>query len=189
MDSFFPIILIGISLSMDAFSLALVYGIIGIPDKDKIILSIMTGMYHFFMPLIGLQIGKIITRIPFINLNLLSSIILLIIGLDLIFSKYNQAEPLKKNLLGYFLFGFYVSVDSLSIGIGLKTITNKYTFSFITFLILSTLFTYIGASLGNKIKKITGSYARKIGGMILLIISIYLLKKFTRNNFLGIIKM
>ena len=64
---FLTILLIGISLSMDAFSLALVYGIIGMNHKQKIILSLIVAMYHFIMPLIGLSFGTFIDNISFIN--------------------------------------------------------------------------------------------------------------------------
>ena len=65
MYSFFTIVLIGISLSMDAFSLALVYGMIGMPYKKKIVLALIVGIYHFIMPLIGLLIGLFISNISF----------------------------------------------------------------------------------------------------------------------------
>ena len=82
MASFFTILLIGISLSMDAFSLALVYGIAGISDHKKIMLSIIVGLYHFIMPLIGVTLGMVIDNI--INLHIVASIILIYIGIDLI---------------------------------------------------------------------------------------------------------
>ena len=75
MSSFFTVLLIGISLSMDAFSLALVYGMAGLSSEEKILLSIIVGLYHFIMPLIGLNFGLIISKID-------------IIGVDLIISNY-----------------------------------------------------------------------------------------------------
>ena len=60
MDTFFTTLIIGISLSMDAFSLALIYGTQSISKKNKIILSIIVGIYHFVMPLLGVFLGNII---------------------------------------------------------------------------------------------------------------------------------
>ena len=54
------VILMAISLSMDAFSLALVYGTFGIDRKNKIILSLIVGCFHFVMPLFGMFIGDLI---------------------------------------------------------------------------------------------------------------------------------
>ena len=75
MDVFFTTIIVGISLSMDAFSIALIYGMQNISKKDKITLSLIVGLYHFFMPLIGLKIGSLITDIFLFNLNILVSIV------------------------------------------------------------------------------------------------------------------
>ena len=172
MSSFFTILLIGISLSMDAFSLALVYGIIGMKKEDKILLSVIVGIYHFIMPLIGLSFGSLIDSISFINLHIISSIILIYIGIDLIISNFKEEDKLTISILGFLIFGLSVSLDSLTVGIGLKAITNNYIISSLVFSISSLLFTYIGLVFGNIIGKKIGIYAKTIGGIVLIIISI-----------------
>ena len=62
MNTLLTIIIIGISLSMDAFSLSLIYGTLGMKEKDKIILSLIVGSYHFIMPLLGLLIGSVVVK-------------------------------------------------------------------------------------------------------------------------------
>ena len=84
MSSFFTILLIGISLSMDAFSLALIYGIQGMSQKNKALLSIIVGIYHFIMPLIGLIFGTILSNINLISIDIVAMLILIYIGIDLI---------------------------------------------------------------------------------------------------------
>ena len=170
MTSFFTILLIGISLSMDAFSLALIYGMIVLTHKQKIFLSIVVGIYHFFMPLIGLQFGTFISNI--ININLVASIILIYIGLDLFFSNNQETEKFKSSIISFLIFGLSVSIDSLSVGIGLKALTNNYLQSSIIFSITSLLFTYLGLILGNIISNKIGNHSKKIGGIILIIIAI-----------------
>ena len=54
------IVIIAISLSMDAFSLALAYGTLQLPPKRIFLLTIIVGIYHFIMPIIGRLMGKII---------------------------------------------------------------------------------------------------------------------------------
>ena len=177
MSSFFTILLIGISLSMDAFSLALVYGIIGIKPKEKILLSLIVGIYHFLMPLIGLSFGSLINSISFINLHIIASIILLYIGVDLIISNFKEEELPNISIFGFILFGLSVSIDSLTIGIGLKAITNNYVLSSLIFSTSSLIFTYIGLLLGNIIGKKIGNYAKTIGGIVLIIIAIIMFVK------------
>lgn len=177
MSSFFTIFLIAISLSMDAFSLALIYGMIMSSKKQKLILSIIVGTYHFIMPLIGLTLGMLIDNISFINLDIIASIILIYIGIDLIISNLKEEEKLTISLLGFLMFGLSVSIDSLTVGIGLKAITDSYLISSLTFSIASFLFTYIGLTLGNIIGKKVGSYSKIVGGIILIIIAIIMFIK------------
>ena len=175
MSSFFTILLIGISLSMDAFSLALAYGLIGMNKKQKMILSIIVGIYHFIMPLIGLILGTIIDNISFINLHIIASIILIYIGIDLIISNLKEEDTLTISKTGFLMFGLSVSIDSLTVGIGLKAITNSYLLSSIIFSLCSGLFTYLGLILGNIIAKKIGTYSKIVGGIILIIISIIMI--------------
>ncbi len=69
------IFFIAVSLSMDAFSLSLAYGTINLDKKEINILSIIVGIYHFFMPIFGMIIGNYI--IKYINIG--QDLIILII--------------------------------------------------------------------------------------------------------------
>ncbi len=172
MTSFFIIFLIGISLSMDAFSLAIAYGIIGISKKKAIILSILVGIFHFIMPLIGLILGMIIENVRFINLQIISAIILIYIGINLIISSIKKEEGPSLNKTNILMFSVSVSLDSLTIGIGLKAITHNYMLASLVFSICSMVFTYIGLMLGDVIGKKVGEYSKIIGGIILILIAI-----------------
>lgn len=174
MSSFFTILLIGISLSMDAFSLALVYGMQGMTKKQKIFLSIIVGIYHFIMPLIGLIFGTILDNINLISIDIIATLILIYIGIDLIISNSKKEDRLEITKIGFLIFGLSVSIDSLTIGIGLKAITNNYLISSIIFSLTSLIFTYLGLTLGNIIGNKIGSYSKIIGGSVLIIIAIIL---------------
>ena len=172
MSSFFTILIIGISLSMDAFSLALIYGMQGISQKNKIILSLIVGIYHFIMPLIGLTFGTILDNINLISIDIIASLILIYIGIDLIISNSKKEDRLEINKLGFIIFGLSVSIDSLTVGIGLKALTDNYLISSITFSLSSLIFTYTGLILGNIIGDKIGKYSKLIGGIILIVIAI-----------------
>ena len=103
MNSFFTIVLIGISFSMDAFSLSLIYGMSKITKSQKIFLSLIVGIYHFFMPLIGLQFGNIINNLNIISLDLIASLILAYIGFDLIRSNYKNYSSKSLRIISYFI--------------------------------------------------------------------------------------
>ena len=175
MSSFLSILLIGISLSMDAFSLALVYGMTGMNLKQKISLSLIVGIYHFIMPLIGLIFGSYLSKLNFINLDLIASIILIYLGIDLIVSNFKKEEKISISIAGFFLFGLSVSIDSLMVGIGLKAITNSFLLSSTIFSITSLIFTYLGLTFGNIIESKVGECSKIIGGIVLIILAIIML--------------
>ncbi len=172
------VFLIAISLSMDAFSLSLIYGTQNINKKGKIFLSTTVGIYHFIMPLIGLCIGLYVTNKLIINTNILVGVILSLIAVEMIISSFKDKE--EKFLLtpaGYLLFGLSVSIDSLTTGIGFPIITNKYIISAGIFSITSLIFTYIGLNLGNTLNKKYGKISTLLGGLTLLIIGlVYIFK-------------
>lgn len=170
------ILIIGCSLSMDAFSLSLAYGMQGIIKKDIFILSTIVGIYHFIMPLLGSEIGSFVFNYIKISSNLIVFFILLFIGINLIKSSFEKTDIVYKlSICNYLLFGLAVSLDSFSIGIGLETVTNMHIESSLIFMVCSSLFTFIGLILGKKINQILGRLATIIGGITLIIIAfIYL---------------
>lgn len=172
------IFLIAISLSMDAFSLSLIYGTQGIKKREKIILSVVVGIYHFIMPLIGLNIGLLMTSKIIINTNILVGIILELIAIEMIISSFkNKEEKILLSSFGYIIFGLSVSIDSLTTGIGLPAITENYIMSSTIFSFTSLIFTYTGLNLGNKLNQKYGKYSTLIGGSTLFILGlIYILK-------------
>lgn len=172
------IILIAISLSMDAFSLSLLCGTEGISKRDKIILSIIVGFYHFVMPLLGLGIGSFVTSRIIFNTNILVGIILSLIAIEMIISSFKEQETRYLfSIPGYLLFGFSVSIDSLTTGIGLPAITNSYLLSSLIFSITSFIFTFLGLNLGNILNQKYGKISTLIGGTILLVLGvIYIFK-------------
>ena len=158
---------------MDAFSLALIYGTQGITKKDKLLLSLIVGVYHFIMPLIGVIIGNLITSKILINTNILVGIILSLIAVEMIISSFKEED--KKFLLtipGYLLFGLSVSIDSLTTGIGLSLITQKYIFSSLIFAITSLSFTFFGLNIGDRLNKKYGRISTILGGIVLFVLGI-----------------
>lgn len=167
------VVVVAISLSMDAFSLALAYGTINLNKKQNLILSIIVGIYHFIMPIIGLNIGNIILNLININPNIIVFIILLFIGIEMIIESFKKEEKAKKlNLFEMLMFGFAVSIDSFSVGIGLKAFNIYPIVCVMIFSLTSFLFTYLGLNLGKKINEIIGKLSTIIGGIILIIIGV-----------------
>lgn len=172
------ILLTAIGLSMDAFSLALIYGTLNMRSKMNNIMSITVGIFHFFMPILGYTIGQIILNIIRINPNVLVGIIFIILAIEMLISlkKEEQAKVLT-NILSIILFAFTVSIDSFSVGIAYGALKNNIVLAGIIFSIVSALFTYGGVNMGKRLVNKYGNIANIIGSIILLILGIsYLIK-------------
>ena len=172
----FVIILIAVSLSMDAFSLSLAYGTLNLEKKNIYELSIIVGIYHFVMPILGVLCGSKILNIIPINSNLLVFLVLSVIGIEMIFETFKSNNNIKIMKIGeLILFGLAVSVDSFSVGIGLFSITNHIYISAFIFSIVSMSFTYIGLIMGRKINNLIGKVSTLFGGITLIIIGLFYL--------------
>lgn len=173
MNQLIIIELIAISLSMDAFSLALIYGNCIKKKSSKLKLSISVGIFHFIMPWLGNSFGLQIENRISINLNIIASILLIILGIQMLFEKEENENKIKTlSLIEILLFSFSVSIDSFTTGIGIKILyENIYIVSFI-FSLTSFIWTYIGLNIGNIINQKYGTIATKIGGITLIIIGV-----------------
>lgn len=167
------IFLVAVSLSMDAFSLSLAYGTISLSKKEIKLLSSIVGIYHFFMPIVGMLIGNFIINLLHIKLNLITLIIFVFIGISMIIESIKGNEKVRQMKISeMILFGFAVSIDSFSIGIGIKSISNNFLLCSGIFSLVSAFFTYIGLILGNKLNILIGKLASILGGITLIVLGI-----------------
>ena len=166
------IIMIAISLSMDTFSLALAYGTINMQKKQKYMLSMLVGIFHFIMPLIGMLVGNFVLSIIKIEPSIIVGIILIFIGFQMFVENFKEEEIKNMKIYDFFLFAFAVSIDSFSVGLTLRTISQNHLISPFIFAFFSMIFTYIGLSIGNKVQKLLGKISEIIGGTILVIIGL-----------------
>lgn len=172
----FTLILIGLSLSLDAFSLSLAYGLLGITKNKMIYSSIIVGLFHFFMPLIGSLLGIKILSTFKINPKYIIAIVIFLIIVEMVKSLKEEVNAeLKMNFINMLVFAFFVSLDSFTVGIGLIYITNKLLYSSIIFAAISAIFTFIGFYIGKYVSGKIGKVSKYIGIGIMSILLIYFL--------------
>lgn len=157
---------------MDAFTLSLTYGLLSIPKKRVLLVSLSVGIFHFIMPLLGMQVGNMISMIVHTNFKIILILVLIIILIESIKSyKDDEEKEYDLNLLNIIIFSLLVSFDSFSVGIGLKYVTDNIYLGSLIFTILSSMFTYLGFTLGRILKK-SSAHNSKLLGIILLTITI-----------------
>lgn len=167
------VLFIAIGLSMDAFSLAILYGTLNFNRRKTLTLSTSVGVFHFFMPLLGNLIGIAIFKILPIEPNILVGLIFLIISIQMLISVFKQEEVVDlKSFFAIILFAFTVSIDSFSVGIGLSAICDNHILAVTVFSITSFLFTFVGLTIGGKLTEKFGRISTLLGSIVLLILSL-----------------
>ena len=174
MSEIFSLFLIALALSMDTFSLSLSLGTKCFPTKKIIIFSLIVGIMHFFMPLLGYAIGSKVITIFTINASFLLGIILLYLAITMFIDLFKSEEKISDfNLFNMFLFAIGVSLDSFSTGLGLSAITKNLFLAVLIFSVVSFSFTFMGLIIGKYTNKLLGIYATIIGIIILIILGFY----------------
>lgn len=176
MNSIRLFLFLGIGLSMDTFSLSIIYGTNSIRKSTRFLLSILVGSFHFFMPILGFVTTSFITKNININADLVTGIIFLILGVDMII----KDEEEKNNNLGVLealLFSISVSLDSLSIGVALGLQKENIILASIIFSVCSFLFTVLGLSIGKRIREKLTNKTNLLGVIILFFLALkYIIK-------------
>ena len=171
--SIIMVFMIAISLSMDAFSLSLAYGTLNLDRKYINVLSIIVGIYHFIMPLLGMWIGSYILKILPVPTNIIVFIVLVLIGIEMIIESFKIEKNISLIKVSELLiFGLAVSLDSFSVGLGLNAIYENPWICSIIFSVSASIFTYLGLYLGKTINKCIGKLSTLIGGIVLIFIGL-----------------
>ncbi len=164
-------IFVAISLSMDAFSLALAYGTFDLPISYNKKISCSVGIFHFVMPLLGMSVKLFLNEFSGISFDFLPSIIYLYLGVTFLLELREEQKiiPLT-SFKDIFLFSLAVSLDSFSVGIALTEFSflSPLLFSFFSF-----SFTYIGFKMGKKLYQYLGKIAILLGGIFFLLLALF----------------
>lgn len=173
MQNIIAVFLVAIGLSMDAFSLSILYGTLGFSKRRVIGLSLVVGIFHFFMPLFGSVVGVALLHFLPVDQDLIVGVIFMVIAIEMTLSTFKEEEIMNiVGLSSLLLFGFTVSIDSFSVGIGLLAISSNCLVTVSVFSIISATFTFLGLLIGKKLNIVFGKYATWIGSVILIVLSL-----------------
>ncbi len=138
-EQLITVVFVAIVLGLDAFSLALGYGLRGISRANALKFTGTITIYHILMPLIGLNIGMAAGKLLGIWAARLGAAALAYIGLEMLIKGYqviktrtvtfaevrSVLEPTAQKVIKLkeiLLLGFLVSIDALTVGFGLGTL-------------------------------------------------------------------
>ena len=164
----------GIGLSMDAFSLSLSLGTTNPRKKTIIKTSIIVGIFHFIMPILGYFLGYAF-KYRIHNINILTFVLFLILSIEMYKSKDEENNSILNNLT-ILLIAFSVSIDAFTVGIAFGLNNELVLISSTIFSIISLILTYLGLTLGKTLKTKYKKFSTYLGIILLLIVAIkYLL--------------
>lgn len=187
----FQIVLIGVSLAMDAFAVSVTDGMCyNNMRKDKAVTIPLTfGIFQAVMPLAGYFLGSLFSKYIDAFDHYIAFFLLLIIGGKMVFDgiKDLRAEDgdVKVKRFSYpevLLQGVATSIDALAVGITLNAMPGVYSYNIFAFVgvigAVTFLISLVGLIIGIRIGKLFKnkvSIAEIIGGLVLVGIGIKIL--------------
>lgn len=172
MKELVSILMIGVTLSMDTFSLSLSLGSL-VQGKVLKIIPFVVGVFHFFMPLLGNMLGLQLIHLFHLTSHIFLGIILIGLSINLAIHYFkDESIQINFNFLGILLFALSVSLDSFTVGMGINALTTRYIVASSIFALCSASFTYLGIIIGKYSSKLIGKGATFIGIVILFLLGI-----------------
>lgn len=158
------------ALSLDAFSISLGIGMLGLSRYRMAKISVTVGLFHVFMPLIGIILGKLVSHYFGVFATLFGGIMLLILGGHMFLSSFRHdvVAYMKPVGVGLLIFSLSVSIDSLSIGLSLGMLGTRTVMTILAFGFMAFVLSWLGLFLGSRFQRYIGHYGEMLGGMILI---------------------
>ncbi len=181
MTTFFPIILIAISLALDSLAVSIAGG--AQAQKSKLLHAIKVaaffGIFQAGMPLLGWLIGETIKDAIAQIDNWIAFFLLSGIGIKMIYESLTQnSDEEKKDILNnktLILLSIATSIDALVVGITLGLLKIPLLLSISIIGIITFILCFFGFLFGNKLGSIFGKRIEIIGGLVLIAIGIKIL--------------
>lgn len=166
---FLTLLMIAFALSMDAFSLGVGVGMVGIRLRDILKVSITIGLFHVAMPLVGILVGVYLSDMVGDVAVFIGGAILMAIGVHMFWNGLLQGQDriMQTRGLGLLLFAFSVSLDALTVGFSFGLMDVNRLLAIVLFGITGCMATGIGLLLGRSVGGWLGDYSEVVGGIIL----------------------
>ncbi|MDQ0232144.1 manganese efflux pump MntP [Metabacillus malikii] len=177
MSELITLFIMALALGMDAFSVGLGMGLIKLRMRQILYIGITIGVFHIWMPLVGMFIGRVLSDTFGTIATLLGGGLLILLGVQMVLSSFSKEEkPLITPVgFGLIVFALSVSLDSFSVGLSLGIYGAKTFLTVAIFGLVSMVLTWIGLLVGKRVQSWLGSYSEALGGSILLAFGIKLI--------------
>ncbi|MDE6308027.1 MAG: manganese efflux pump MntP family protein [Bacteroidales bacterium] len=194
--NFFEIILLCVALSMDCFTICLIYGAqrsayrqqlrAGERDPfrpigaDILRIGIVFIAYHLVMLALGYTLGYGVMRYIDVFDHWIAFGLLAAIGLKMVWEAFENKDRKTEIHALYawsslLLLGLATSIDAFAVGISLSLSQSSLAFTCLCIPFVLLFFTALGILLGLRVKRISIRAVNVIGGLVLLGIGLRIL--------------
>lgn len=179
------LILIGLSLTMDAFAISICEGIKEkkFIFKNALIVALFFGVFQAGMPLIGFYVGSLFANLITSIDHWVAFVLLTIIGAKMVYDGIKgedvktcyDEKTAKLNYKVLTILAIATSIDALAVGISFAfTDTNIYL-AILIIGVITFIFSFIGVSLGQKLGTKFSNKAAIVGGIVLFLVGLKIL--------------
>ena len=181
----FSILLTGFALSMDAFAVSVTKGM----TLKKINLSIATkiaflfGLFQAVMPLIGWLFGMNFELYIRSIDHWIAVFLLSFLGIKMIVEAIKDDDNDNSTYLDnkeLIILSIATSIDALAVGVTFAFLNIDIIPICVSIGVITFLVCFIGVLIGKKIGSVFKNYAQIIGGIILILIGLYILNEHTQ---------
>lgn len=179
--TFVEILLIALSMAMDAFAVCLGAGTTGQTSSPRptFRLAFHFGLFQFLMPIVGWFAGATIERYIASYDHWIAFGLLAFVGARMLRSGFDPNGEEKKHdpSRGWtlILLSIAVSIDALAIGLSLALIGVAIWYPAIVIGLVTGLMSWLGLQLGGRLGKQFGKRMEILGGLVLIGIGLRIL--------------
>ena len=175
--SWFEILLLAVSLGMDAFSVGLGVGAKFSQPRQVFRLIWHFGLFQFMMPLLGWQIGSGIGSFAGEYQSWLAAAVLLLVGGKIVRDSFHEGKREIKDTdptRGWSLVGLSIatSLDAFGVGMGLGLLLESLLYPCLLIGVVAAAMTLLGMKLGERLARFGGKRMEAVGGIVIILIGI-----------------
>lgn len=180
MAAYINIIIIALSLSLDAVSVSVASGVKTkhAEFRDAIKIAAFFGVFQAGMPLLGWAVGELFSGVISGYSNWIAFVLLTLVGLKMIHEAFEDTEDHQKNLLNtkiLIALAVATSIDALVVGITLSFIDVPLLLSVVIIGIVTFILSLLGFLFGKKLGTFFQGKVEILGGVALIALGIKML--------------
>ena len=175
--NFIELVIISISLSMDAVAISICKGL-SIKNLNKKSILIISGYFSAFqalMPIVGYILGATFEKYSVSIDHWVAFLLLLIIGINMLRNISNNNLNDNIDFLSMLPLALATSIDALAVGVTLAFLDSNIFISSLVIGIVTFILTFAGAIIGNKFGNKYEKLSQILGGIILIMLSFKIL--------------